>query len=923
MNDLIDIKIEDLSDLSIDWNIGGIADPLGQIANYIVSTIGGYINTAIARISSTVSNVINSIIGNITSLVNQAIGGITYIRSVIGNIPSQIASALSGIISNIQSIVNRITSQVASSLAGISGSISSAFSSVLSSINSVLSGVRSALSGIVSQIQSILSGLSITIINTIHSISSTFSSIGSQILAGVSSAFSQVTGVLNQLYAGLKGLGSEIIAGIQSGLTQIWNGIIGVGTQIISGISSAFNTFSKVIDEFSHSLTQTFKPVIDALTGFGQYFTGEFLEFMKDPLGFLKTGLKDIIKLPDEFLKFVTLGVKVFDKFLEEHSPSALDDLINGITTWFGLFTHDTYEILKTGASGGIGFLLAGLIDVFFTWKKDVSGKWTAESKPNISLNPAEGITDYFNSILTNALDSLKTVWASLTKAFNDAGTFVISEIVQLTGSQKYDQPTKDPFTRLTGLVMGSLQDLAVGVTTPTPIDLKEALIFADGVATTTIFTELLEYAGLEVDAVHPIKNLQLKDKFEKFFSKIGLGNVTAVIGATLVGASLSPFFTRYWNKISKVRLPDVGALIGMWERGFGTENDLDEYMAEHGYDEHFRDGLKELRFNIPSINELTVAYLRFVNDGKITLEKALSDITGYMKYHHIRDTARSTFSFSEQEILLKLLYRGISRYERRNLNLQGVLTELDLRNILRADRAPPDYLDKMVKGELLLSTQTFRNAIASKINERVQKGFMLKDEFTKGLQDISFNTTMIGFIDIANQYDILTSIDEARLKEIDLNYTQGVIEKPEYEKTITDIIKNDMIRKEHIAIADIARDRWEDSSVRDEGNRVLTQAYLNVSSGFSNTSDIATLSKTLGRTDKEIALIRVASDNLVASKMRQIQFKTLQSRLAKNRLSKKDFIAQATALKIDPAYVGAVAEYVYTQSLTKLKVSA
>jgi hypothetical protein len=954
------ITIQDLLPEITDWNIGGIADPLGQIYASIVNTIGGFITSAISSIGTATSQIISGATSILKGLIDGITGTINRIAATIGQLPQQISSSISGIVTSIQSVVGGIVSSISSMVASISATLSSGFSSLMLGINSALSGVRSAISGIVSSVQSTISGIASSIAGTIGNIVSSISSLGASLSASIRSGFQSFMDTVDKIASSIESTANKIAGAIETAFTSF----VGKVQQAFAGFKfpeiklptlPTFEDFKKwisdatkdikfpTLDDIKKWFSELKLPTLDDITkGVTDYFD--------------KFDWSKVLKLPEEVLGFLKLGAKFLGKMLEEKSPSPLDDLINAIKFWLAPLQAGTWEVAKLGGMGAFGSILTWFFDLKQVDPKDPKAGFFFEQKKDVTLNPFDAFANYLKDLGSNIVKGLTEFGTAVMEGMNTVGNWIVDGVIKTFKLPTPDAAIKDPFGKIFNSIIQLFSGFAKKLRTKTAI-MPELMTEAFGQVVMAVgASEALEYTGLAVDVSHPIKNLQLKDKMEKFVEKIGLGNVTSVIGLTLVAASLRPVFQRYWNKLSQVQLPSENVLIEMHRKGVFDEKLLNEYLSEHGLDSVFAKGLKELAWHIPNFDVIADAYLRYVNEEKLTIADAEKELVKYLDVYDYRPTARKGFSFSERELVAKMLYRGVSRYERRSLNLTGMLKKDDLVKILRADRLRPDLIEPLADAEILQGTASFRGQIASKVTERVQKGFIVLDEFKKVLADAKFSSDMIGYGSTAQQLDIQTTIDEARLKEADLNYTQAYIQRPEYVKIVTDVIKNEAIRKEHIAIADIARTRFDKGTVRNEQERILTLFLAWLSEGSLSHADFVYMAMGLKNVeltakqntdlmklegdykngtlklddylnavygvvqDDEVVLSLEAGIMSLQAKIRSTKFKTLQTLLAKNRLSSLQFIDQSVKLPVDKEYASCVKDRIVSQLLPKAK---
>jgi hypothetical protein len=1016
----------DLRDYEIDYQEGGIADPLGQIANWIVSTIGGYISSAITTIGAGVQTIISNIISGTNSLISGVVNTANNIYSIAQSLPKTVTSILStvesdimknlsGVTSAISGVVSQVTNALSSGINTMIGSLNSGLSSVMrsisgipdtisgivknisTSISSSLTGLANSLSGILSQINGaitsamndVLKAIGPTLQNVVSgltdigkSLASTFASEFSQVVSGISALGAQlsasfesaVSGAFKTVFDTLTGfsktisdLGPQVASAIQglgivqtieNGFAQIQKWFVGldIGKMITSGFSdatkgiqSAFaslgltqaiaNGFKQVQDFFTNlnigktiqdALTGGFKDfqnfftnlnltktLTDAFSGFGSQlktafdnFTsglrlpdlsglGNFLKaFGSDPL----KAIGSVFKLPEEIADFFTAATGVLNKLTEQHSPSILDD----IGTFFKNISSFDW----------------GTFSKFLAHPVVYTGTYVEKGAPSI----LEPLLTWFNNLGSTIFNALQDFGKNITQGMTDLGNYIVDGTIKTFGLPAPSTTIKDPFGKLFSSLFQSFTGLAGSAKSSTPIADATVTNVLEGIAFTLVASEAIQWTGLGLDILHPIKNLQLRKKFKDFINSIGLGHVTSVFGASLVAASLSPLLQRFWNKQSQVRLADPNSLIEMWHRDVFEEATLDAYLSEHGYDQNFRNGLKENFLQIPQYAAIAEAYFRFMGEGKIDRATAEQELSEYLDFFRVKNIPRLTpagkFSFSEREIVYKLLYRTPSRYERRALNLAGLLDEKTATNMMFAERMRPDLVPLMVKAERLQGSQTYRTQIETAIRTRVTKGFQVVPDLGTTLTTYEFPATAVNYLTKAAEIAVQTTIDEARLKEADENYAQAVWDKTEYAKTVNDVIKNPDVAKEHIATLDITRERNDFSRVRDEGNLAISYELSAFAQGGVSSDEFKTIASTMGKTDDEISRLNTARTIMLKNKIRSVKFGTLQTLLAKRQITKTQFVTKAVKLPYDTDLITATADHVVATALAKAKTT-
>lgn len=834
MTEVFQISLNDLAFLEADWKIGGIADPVGQIANYIVSSLESAFSSAIGSFQTVVSSTINAAISGVNSLLNSVSSHISQVLLTVQGLPSVISSSLSGITSQISSILNGAVSSISSNITQISYAVSSGFNSILSSLNSSFSALSNSLNAtiknITTQISSSLNPIVSSISSIVSQIGGSLSSIGSSILGSLNNAFSQLSSSFNGIINQVSGFVGQISSSINSALSSIGQELSAVGAQILVGLQAAFNTFTTQLSGLASAIITPIQSAINTL-----------LTDFFNSAGF-KGIISSVFALPSEISDFFKSATNVLDKLTEQHSPSILDDFEAVLQNIITLFS----------SSGLFGSLLQseGL-------KSFMSGKGI--------LQTVKTDTDFFKPLT----DFLTTIWTTIqqdvkpfTDAISSAFGVLVSAAISDFGLPAPAAGITDPFEMIGSTVTQEFDNLAAMVTPKNFITDDNATKTLETILAVIGLTEGLEFGALAIEALHPTKKLQFMDKLKGSFSKIGLGHVTGIVGASLVAVSLSPFFRRYFNKVAQVQLVDPSSLMTMFHREVLNKNDLDEYLQEHGYNPTFRDALIEIGYDLPS------------------------------------------------------------RFILRSMWMVGALVQSDLETIFTQSGMLPKYVKQAASATLLQGQLPYLKAQETAFASQVTKGFETGATLTDMLKKIGYPQTFIDPTVAAANLKADEELNVLQVSEYDKQYTEGYMLRADYVKNITPLFKNTDILNVHIQIADLAVQRMTDSRIRTASDRSISEELTAFANGAISEYEFATICKAAKKTPEEIAALEEARQIIYTNLVRTVKFRNYQGALGKGNITPAQFETLCNALPIDAVIMKATEQHIILGMVKAAKIT-
>jgi len=344
-------SLDDIPDTLFKWELGGITDPLGQLASWIVETltesiselgldIWGWLTTIKDQIISGIEEVINSVISAIEETIDSISEIVSQISEVVDSLGTYLEDAftsLEGVVSNLgttlTAIVTAIQSSVSdliSSVQDLGASISSFVSTVINQISSLATSVYqniasfsqtivSTVSGAISTLQSWIQQGFTTISSSISSFSVTLLSFGEQILSIFNTIGTEITNLANKIVIGISQTWVSIQKFMETKYNQLATNLKDVGlslqgfvnplVQIAGIVTNLPNTLSKWKDSIMQIGMDVFKTVsnigkgiIDYIKSFINWLQETFNSLMQSVYETLITPFQNAIKSPLAYL---------------------------------------------------------------------------------------------------------------------------------------------------------------------------------------------------------------------------------------------------------------------------------------------------------------------------------------------------------------------------------------------------------------------------------------------------------------------------------------------------------------------------------------------------------------------------------------------------------------------------------------------
>jgi hypothetical protein len=913
--DAHDLNYEDLLSLEVDWQLGGIADPVGQIANWIVSTLSQVIYAAEPAIANLINPVITGVQNFLKGLLDAVASNVSSIWSALQTLPQALSNVLSQLGSEISRSLTSFGSSIALSISSISGSISSTLNSILTTLSTAIGNLATT---IIHDVQGAVSGIGTALTN-----------LGSAIVTDL----------------------SRVIGGIGSVISQALQGVgqyfAGVGAQIIAAVDQSFKNIGSTFGNFQTLITTALQPLIkfdwSSLTKQLSGFANFLFAFGSDPIGTIKKGLNEVLKdlgLPtlDDIQKiipsldsikkamfdeidlglissFLTSAKSFFDVGQKHHSPQ----------TGFDDFWNSWAEIL--GAMKWINAGNLGKINFFAnTTAKDATNFWQELENflQDFGKKVVPKLKGFIGTLEGDLLDVIDYMLTGVGSAF---GLKVMDKVelqpITTLDGKKHD----DPFQIVGSMIFNKFYSMIGDLKSTSPITQDQFVTVLEGSLAGLAVAESAEFLGLGVDIIHPMKNLQLRQKMKDINRKLHLDRVPSLTLSLLLAQTFEPILRRFYNKLAQLQLPDSTMILNFRDYGIIGESEADEYIQEHGLNKTFRTGVQELHYQRPTLEGFRNAMLRYVAFEAFDRAKFETEFKQLLKIHALKPDPRTIgkfqFSKSDQDLANISLYALPSFRELRLMGQTGDLDPALVKEIYVAGGLDPDYIDQLSKAIVTFGVNAERGTVRTNALARYTKGFSIIDTLKTALKKALYGDAAINYLQQGGDIAISNTVSTEQLKDADEDYEQGFIDKSAYGPRVEKLILNADLKKAHLDLADNARARYDRNLVRAAANAVILQVYADLSQGANTESEFRSIASQFNKTKAEQdALVKSAKLSLQA-KIRTANFRTLQTQLAKLQLTPQEFEAGCQKQSIDQDLYKAAEIRILTQLLPKPKAAA
>ena len=555
--------------------------------------------------------------------------------------------------------------------------------------------------------------------------------------------------------------------GVQDFFEDLWNWISEAAVNAVSILWDwIWDAIYWVKDRITDSLTWLWDliepllgPVADWIVAAAALIAQTFIDFAKDPVGFISGAVNWIGDLLNQAWNSISAGVNAVGSLLGDALATAKDTIVsgvNGLASTISSAVGGAIDTLSTAFNGamqvvgswvsdalaGVAKALGDALGGFVSWLTEKL-QWLAQSIIGAAMAVKDAVVGFFQMIGRGLVAMWTTVWSpgspnkQIQAEAETAFKTMLTELEQLTKIERTSQPPYEAL--LTAIVSTAARFLMLKL----------------GV----------EGIGAAVDAAHPIKGLKAHAIAAGL---MGILDMPAVIGPILSEPIRQGIFIpwqHYWASRYTPQIPSYGDMIDIYVR----EGYLEEYQKEIpagmiedfrllGYSEYWTKALWGKHWKLPATGQV----FEMLHRGIIT-EDVMST---YLKTADILSVWRSR--------LIAISWDLPGRIDARWMAGWGLIDVDEYGDLLVKRGLDPEWRDRVAEATVKQQMAPEINKLRDNIKNDLIKGYILETDARTALQTLGFNPDRI-------EYHIQDAIQDRERRRRDLlvdNYLDAYIKE-------------------------------------------------------------------------------------------------------------------------------------------------
>jgi len=405
-----EVELSKLPSELFKWELGGLADPLGQLINWLWGRICEAFETVEGAIKGVISSVRSALECVITSARDAIIGTINAVSGVV----SSIYSFLQGLPSTIWGFFAVRLPQV----------ISTGIQIIRDWIATAIQPIASAIGGISSFLTDIWNKLATGIVEIGGAIYSNIQWVWSQVQNAFADFGKTIKGWFEEATKRLEDLG-YVFQGFVNAVANIWNWLT---TSAEKFVTNAINFFTKDIPGFFSWVYGNVKAFIDNAINFFAKAIPDFFNWVYSNLkGFIDNAVKFFTKDVPDFFAWVYANIKGFidsaGKFFTQDVPAFFSWVYTNISDFIvklvNFYTQTLPELLKSLAVlTAVEF--GKTYSAFYENIAKPVQDWFAANFGGPLVGGIQSIVDFFTKTLPDWFKKVTDFFADLPKKVRD-----------------------------------------------------------------------------------------------------------------------------------------------------------------------------------------------------------------------------------------------------------------------------------------------------------------------------------------------------------------------------------------------------------------------------------------------------------------------------------------------------------------------
>jgi hypothetical protein len=494
-----------------------------------------------------------------------------------------------------------------------------------------------------------------------------------------------------------------------------------------------------------------------------------FLDFARDPLGFIRRSVSWLGDMLTEAWRSISSGVNAVGSWLSSALDSARNTIMRGLADVGSSLTG-----FYTGLCGVIS-QVGNSLSVAFNGAIATVGGWVSEALQGVARALGDALSG-FMMWLTGRLQWLSQSVIGVANAVKDAcvGFFTMvgrEFVAAVTSLFKPGSPPEPLKSEAETAFQSMIRDLEQLTKLPrSSLPRYEALATAvASVAARFLMLKLaVEGIGAAVDAAHPVKGLKAHEIASGIMGIVDMPGVLGPLLSEPIKQGIMIPWQQYWASRYTPQIPGPGDLIRFVVREVITPEEFYATMPLHGFSERWAKAYWDAHWELPAFSQVVDAYHR----GIITRD----ELDRFIVWHDYSPTPRPGISKSDLEIMRGLLKTPIGRVDLRRGWELGAISDEELIERFR-------WLGYEDDAPLMAEIQK-REALDAEIGKLRDNA---KSDFVKGYigeNDLRGTLKALGYSPQLIEYHVQDAIQDRERKRKDMlvenyidGYVKGIIE--------------------------------------------------------------------------------------------------------------------------------------------------
>ena len=423
--------------------------------------------------------------------------------------------------------------------------------------------------------------------------------------------------------------------------------------------------------------------------------------------------------------------------------------------------------------------------------------------------------------------------------------------------------------------------------------------IFAGGVAM-SIAVDMLSLkiigSGIDPDAVRQFfMNLinQLFD-FKLFFS-------------VYVAIAIEKPLEHAMKRMFRTERPGVGDALTFLAKNIAREEDVRHWLEIHGYPDEIIGIYMKSIYKEPPFSSVFTSYAR----GKIDESeyRAWLSILNVDKAETLRGT------LYPYKVLEESMWKLPSPTMLVYATETGEVSEDVLKRMLQYELYHPDFIDVVARALLWRAARDERSLLRRYAIEDYVEGAIKRDELEHyfGVLGISGDlaSSLLEFLDSRRHRDIR----KKALSYLERQFLEGYMSREDFVAQLTSYGFDEELVSEYAALLEYVRDNYVVvKETKDERNAMKSSLVARFKKGLLTEEQLENELRKLNLNEIEIALTIARAKLEFEAELVELQLSDLIEKLKQGRLSKSEFVDNATRLGIRYERAMALADYYWTK---------